>query len=83
LTLAGYRDKPIALRVGETTRVYLLNVVEHDSVVSFHLHANFFDLHPGSFVHAPPRADIVSLTQAERAILEFSFRESGVSCFTH
>jgi hypothetical protein len=52
-------------------------------VVSFHLHANFFDLHLGSFVHAPPRADIVSLTQAERAILEFSFRESGVSCFTH
>jgi manganese oxidase len=82
LTLAGYRDKPIALRIGETTRVYLLNVVEHDSVVSFHLHANFFDLHARSFAHAPPRA-IVSLTQAERAILEFSFRESGVSCFTH
>ena len=77
----AYRDRPIALAAGETARVHLVNVVEYDPVVSFHLHANFFDLHPGSFVSQPPRADIVTLTQAERAILEFSFGEPGVYMF--
>src|ERR671922_1831448 len=41
-----YQNHPIQIRVGETVRVYLVNILEFDLINSFHLHANFFHYYP-------------------------------------
>jgi FtsP/CotA-like multicopper oxidase with cupredoxin domain len=38
-----YKENPIPVRLGETVRIYLVNILEFDETNSFHLHANFFD----------------------------------------
>ena len=42
----AYMDRPLAARVGELVRVYLVNVLEYDLINSFHLHGNLFDYFP-------------------------------------
>ena len=37
-----YQNNPIQIKVGETIRIYLVNILEFDLLNSFHLHANFF-----------------------------------------
>jgi FtsP/CotA-like multicopper oxidase with cupredoxin domain len=55
-------------------RLYLLNMVEHDAPLTFHLHANTFDvLRDGWREHT----DVVTLGIAERQILEFRYPEPG------
>ena len=59
-------------------RVYLVNMVMDEPVVSFHLHAQTFDVIPsGTSLAADQRTDILSLGPAERAILEFRLPERG------
>lgn len=73
-----FRDNPIPLRTGETVRLYLVNVMEYEPVSSFHIHANFFKLfRTGNLMQPPEYSDIVTLSQAERCILEFSYRSPG------
>jgi len=77
-----YRDNPIPLRAGESARIYLINVMEYEPVSSFHLHANFFKLlRTGAMGQAAENTDLVTLTQAERCIIEFSYRSSGLYMF--
>lgn len=65
-----YRDQPI--------RLYLLNMIEWDAVVTFHLHANFFRLiRTGRGLEANEEADVVTMGTAERHILEFSYHYTG------
>jgi FtsP/CotA-like multicopper oxidase with cupredoxin domain len=77
--IAGYYEKfPIKVEVGAPVRLYLLNMVEYDPVASFHLHAEMFDVYPAGAGSAPlMTTDVVTLGQAERAILEFSLPERG------
>jgi FtsP/CotA-like multicopper oxidase with cupredoxin domain len=73
-----YRDRPIPLKVGEPVRLYLVNALEHEPVSSFHIHANFFNvLRRTPEGERPDLADIVTLCQADRAILELSYRLPG------
>ncbi|RMF80049.1 MAG: copper oxidase [Chloroflexi bacterium] len=78
-----YARRPIPALVGETIRVYLINITEFDAVNSFHLHAEFFDYYDHGTTLEPTlrRVDTISQVQAQRGILEFSFRWPGEYMF--
>lgn len=73
------RDKnPIALKIGERVRIYLVNALEYDPINSFHLHANFFNYYPtGTSLTPSEFTDTIALMQGQRGILEFSYRYPG------
>ena len=77
--VAGFYMKyPIKVRAGELVRVYLTNMLGDVPIVSFHLHAAVFDVYRSGTGHRPDeRTDVVTLAQAERAILEFRLPERG------
>ena len=58
-------------------RIYLVNVIEFDPINSFHLHANFFDYYDQGTTLTPTlkTVDLIMQCQAQRGILEFSYRE--------
>jgi FtsP/CotA-like multicopper oxidase with cupredoxin domain len=73
-----YRDNPIQLCLGEEVRLYLANLMEYEPLSSFHLHANFFKLFRTGIRSQPAEStDVVTLSQAERCMLEFSYRFPG------
>jgi len=73
-----YQLHPIQIRVGELVRVYLVNILEFDLINSFHLHANFFHYYPtGTNLIPSEFTDTVMQTQAQRGILEFSYKYPG------
>lgn len=77
--VAGYFARyPIKVPVGELVRVYLLNLCSSDPSVSFHLHAQTFDLfRSGTRLVPDERTDTVTLGPTERAILEFRLPVRG------
>lgn len=77
--IAGFYGRhPITVPVGALVRVHVLNMVEYDPVASFHLHAQTFDVfRTGTSTVAGEHTDTVTLTQGERAILEFRLPERG------
>jgi nitrite reductase (NO-forming) len=77
--VAGYYDLyPIKVPVGRLVRVYLVNLVGPDPVASFHLHAQTFDVYrTGTRLQPDETTDVVTLGQAERAILEFTLPKPG------
>ena len=77
--IAGFhRRHPIKVDAAEPVRVYLVNMVESEPVASFHLHAQVFGVIPGGMGEEPHwTADVVTLSQADRAILEFDLPEPG------
>jgi FtsP/CotA-like multicopper oxidase with cupredoxin domain len=69
---------PVRVKAGELVRVYLVNMVGDEPAVSFHLHAQVFDVfRSGTMLRPDERTDVVTLAQAERAILEFRLPERG------
>ncbi|MEX2251878.1 MAG: multicopper oxidase domain-containing protein [Acidimicrobiia bacterium] len=77
--VAGFYDSyPIKVPVGEPVRAYLVNMVEHEPVASFHLHAETFDVYPAGMGDAPTfRDDTIVLGQAQRAMIEFTLPHLG------
>lgn len=77
--MAGfYHHYPIKVPVGEPVRAYVVNMLEYESVASFHLHAETFDVFPAGMGTAPAfRDDTVVLGQGQRAILEFTLPTVG------
>ncbi len=77
-----YDQHPIQIRVGEKVRVYLVNILEFDLINSFHLHANFFNYYPtGTSLTPSEFTDTIMQTQAQRGILEFSYKFPGMYMF--
>ncbi len=77
-----YMHHPVKIKLGESVRVYLLNMLEFDLINSFHLHANIFRLYrTGTNLTSYEITDIVTLSQAERAILEFTYDYPGSYMF--
>lgn len=77
-----YHIHPIQIRVNETVRVYLVNILEFDLINSFHLHANFFQYYPtGTSLTPLEYTDTIMQTQAQRGILEFSYKYPGQYMF--
>lgn len=77
-----YQKHPIPIKTGETVRIYLVNVLEFDLINSFHLHANFFHYYPtGTGLTPSEFTDTIIQGQAQRGIIEFSFRFPGTFMF--
>lgn len=77
-----YQNHPIPLKVGETVRIFLVNILEFDLLNSFHLHANFFQYYPtGTSLTPAEFTDTIMQTQAQRGILEFSYKYPGMYMF--
>jgi FtsP/CotA-like multicopper oxidase with cupredoxin domain len=73
-----YDKHPIPIKVGEKVRIYLVNILEYDLLNSFHLHANFFNYYPtGTSLVPTEYTDTIIQTQAQRGILEFSYKFPG------
>lgn len=77
-----YQKHPIQIKVEEKIRIYLVNMLEFDLINSFHLHANFFQYYPtGTSLTPSEFTDTIMQTQAQRGILEFSFKYPGLYMF--
>jgi len=77
-----YQINPIQFKANETVRIYLVNILEFDLINSFHLHANFFDYYPtGTSLTPAEFTDTIMQTQAQRGILEFSYKFPGMYMF--
>ncbi len=73
----AYMKRPIPIRRDKPVRVYLTNLVEFDPINSFHLHGNFFDYYDHGTTLDPTlrTVDTITQCQAQRGILEFSFKD--------
>ncbi len=73
----AYAKKPIRIDRARPVRIYLVNVVEFDPINSFHLHANFFDYYDQGTTLTPTlkTVDLITQCQAQRGIIEFTFKE--------
>nr|WP_254216724.1 multicopper oxidase domain-containing protein [Synechococcus sp. CCY 9618] len=73
-----FHRQPIRIRQHQLVRLYLLNMVEFDGPLTFHIHANDFEiLRQGSRGEFRERADVITLGVAERQILEFRYPFPG------
>ena len=72
-----YAKTPIRIVKSRPVRIYLVNVVEFDPINSFHLHANFFDYFDQGTTLTPTlkTVDLIMQCQAQRGILEFTFKD--------
>ncbi len=69
---------PIKLKVGDTVRIFLGNMLEFDQINSFHLHANFFNYYPTGTSRTPSEfTDTIMQAQGQRGILEFRYKFPG------
>jgi FtsP/CotA-like multicopper oxidase with cupredoxin domain len=77
----AYMNKPIPITEDKLQRIYLVNITEFDPINSLHLHANFFDYYDHGTTLQPTlkTVDTIMQCQAQRGILEFSYKnfESG------
>lgn len=77
-----YQNNPIQIKVGEKVRIYLVNILEFDLLNSFHLHAAFFDYYPtGTSLTPSEFTDTIMQGQAQRGILEFTYKHPGMYMF--
>jgi len=77
-----YQKHPIPINVGDRVRVYLVNLLEFDPINTFHLHANFFHYYPtGTSLTPAEFTDTIMQAQAQRGILEFSYKFPGQFMF--
>lgn len=77
-----YRDHPISIYQNQLVRLYLLNMVEFDAAVTFHIHANLFRVYlTGRSLKPDLESDVITLGTAERHILEFSYSYPGQYMF--
>lgn len=73
----AYLKRPIRIDRTRPVRIYLINVTEFDPINSLHLHANFFDYydHGTTLVPTLRTVDTIMQCQAQRGILELSFKD--------
>ncbi|MDP9488996.1 MAG: multicopper oxidase domain-containing protein [Thermoproteota archaeon] len=77
-----YMMNPIVLHTGELYRVYIVNMLEFDSVNSIHVHGAMFDYYSaGTNKTANYLTDIVTLTNGDRGIMEFTYDYPGTYMF--
>ncbi len=77
-----YKDHPIKLQAGEKYRIYLVNMLQFDHVNSFHVHGMMFNYIPGGTTDKPSyKNDIVTLSEANRGIIEFKTNYPGQYMF--
>ena len=74
----AYANKPIQIERGRLQRAHVINITEFDPINSIHLHANFFHLYrTGTSLVPDEFTDTISMGQAERHMIEFTYEEPG------
>ncbi len=77
-----YMHHPIEIYQHQLIRLYVLNLIELDPAVTFHLHANMFQVYPTGMTLQPSyTSDVITMGTAERHILEFQFKYPGQFMF--
>jgi FtsP/CotA-like multicopper oxidase with cupredoxin domain len=77
-----YMMNPIVLHTGEAYRVFVLNMLEFDPVNSVHVHGAMFDYYSaGTNKTSDYLTDIVTLSQGDRGIMEFTYAYPGTYMF--
>ncbi len=77
-----YLDHPIRIYQNQLVRLYVLNMIEFDEAVTFHIHANFFKVYPTGMTLKPSyETDVITMGTAERHILEFAYKYPGKYMF--
>jgi FtsP/CotA-like multicopper oxidase with cupredoxin domain len=78
-----FAKHPIRVDRRRPVRIYLVNVVEFDPINSFHLHGNFFDYYDHGTTLTPTlkTVDTIMQCQAQRGILEFTYREHELGLY--
>ena len=73
----AYMNDPIKIKHDQLQRIYLVNVTEFDPINSIHIHANFFDYYDHGTTLTPTlrTVDTIMQCQAQRGLLEFSFKD--------
>lgn len=73
----AFAHQPIRIEKSRPVRIYLVNVTEFDPINSFHLHANFFDYFDTGTSLTPTlrTVDLIMQCQAQRGILEFTYKD--------
>jgi nitrite reductase (NO-forming) len=73
-----YHAFPIRVPRAEPIRAYLVNMLEYESLASFHLHAQTFDVYPAGMGESPTfHDDTIALAQGQRAMIEFNLPDYG------
>jgi FtsP/CotA-like multicopper oxidase with cupredoxin domain len=73
-----YHTHPIKVSRDTPVRAYVANMLEYESLASFHLHAQTFDVYPaGTGAQPLYHDDTVALTMGQRVMLEFSLPHYG------
>lgn len=77
-----YMNNPIEIEKDRLVRVYLVNMLEFDPINNFHLHGNLYNLYrSGTSLEPDELTDMVTMSQGERAILEFKYTYVGKYMF--
>jgi manganese oxidase len=77
-----YRNYPIPIFQHQLVRLYLLNMIEYDPAITFHIHANMFEVYRTGMGTAPTEtSDVITMGTAERHILEFAYPFPGQYMF--
>ena len=77
-----YMMNPIVLQTGKPYRIYLVNMLEFDLVNSFHMHGAMYNYIVAGTKETPSyNTDIVTLSQGDRGIMEFTYAYPGTYMF--
>ncbi len=73
-----YQHHPIEIEKDRLIRIYVANMVEFDPINNFHLHGNLYHYYPTGTDTVPSEfTDMITLSQTERGIMEFSYEHPG------
>jgi FtsP/CotA-like multicopper oxidase with cupredoxin domain len=77
-----YQHHPIQINTGELVRIYVVNILEFDQINNFHLHGNLYHYYPTGTYSVPSTfTDMITLSQGERGIMEFTYDIPGKFMF--
>ena len=77
-----YMHHPIQIQKDRLVRIYLVNMLEFDPINNFHLHGNLYQVYrSGTSIIPNEYTDMITMSQGERGILEFSYRYGGPYMF--
>lgn len=77
-----YMHHPIEIEKDRLVRIYLVNMLEFDPINNFHLHGNLYNVYrSGTSLEPDELTDMVTMSQGERGILEFSYKYPGMYMF--
>lgn len=77
-----YQHHPIQIQKDQLIRIYTVNMVEFDPINNFHLHGNLYYYYPTGTDTVPSHfTDMITLSQTERGIIEFTYSYPGMYLF--